>query len=496
MSQQKHSFSRREFVRAGATALLAPVRFTFAAESGDLRLLQPHRNNYAHGGQLYQETYRPQFHFTAPKGWLNDPNGLVYYKGEYHLFFQHDPNNIKAKDKIWGHAVSTDLVHWRQLPRAILSDEMGRIHSGSAVVDWNNTSGFKTGREDVLVAFYTSAGLFVNPPKPFVQSIAYSNDRGRTWIKYKHNPVLGHIVNRNRDPKVIWHKPSRKWVMALFLDKNVYALFESRTLKEWTRLCELTLPGVNECPDIFELPVEGSPSQTKWVFWGGNGKYALGDFDGQTFKAATEPLQSEWGKSGYAGQTWSDIPESDGRRLQILWLNRGKYPGMPFNQQMSFPCKLTLRRFPEGLRICREPVCEIENIHAKRHTWTDLRLNSKRNPLSEISGRLFDIRAEIELRKASEVGFTLRGIPLQFNAREETLSCLGKSAPLSLVDGKIQFQILIDRSSIEIFANQGRIVMSFALPVDPENTNLNIFARGDDAVAKSLVINELRSIWL
>ena len=187
--------------------------------------------------KLYQEVYRPQFHFTAKKNWLNDPNGLVYYQGEYHLFFQHNPSDINGAtgDFAWGHAVSSDMVHWKQLPNAIEPDERGAIWSGSAVVDWNNTAGFQTGKEAAMVSFYTSAA-----GKLLTQNIAYSNDRGRTWRKYEKNPVLGHIIGGNRDPKVIWYAPRsgsmprghfpKKWVMALWLDANDYALFESPNL--------------------------------------------------------------------------------------------------------------------------------------------------------------------------------------------------------------------------------------------------------------------------
>ena len=158
----------------------------------------------------YKETYRPQYHFTPKTNWTNDPNGLIYYKGEYHLFFQHNPTGINWGNMTWGHAVSPDLVHWKQLPHAIHPDELGTIFSGSGVVDWNNTGGFQTGDEAVLVAFYTSAGNHAPEKVPFTQSIAYSNDRGRSWTKYEGNPVIEHIVASNRDPKVIWHEPTKK----------------------------------------------------------------------------------------------------------------------------------------------------------------------------------------------------------------------------------------------------------------------------------------------
>ncbi len=439
--------------------------------------------------KLYAETYRPQFHFTAKKNWHNDPNGLMYYEGEYHLFFQHNPEDINWGNMTWGHAVSPDLAHWTQLDHAIHPDELGTIFSGSGVVDWRNTAGFQTGDEKVLVCVYTSAG------NPFTQSIAYSNDRGRSWTKYEGNPVLGHIVGSNRDPKVIWHEPTEKWVMALYLDGNDYALFSSPDLKEWTRLCDVELPGSSECPDIFELPVDGDAGNTRWVFWGGNGNYLLGTFDGKTYTAESGPHQSNWGANCYAAQTWSDIPESDGRRLQIAWMRGGRYPDMPFNQQMSFPCELTLRTTPEGIRLFRAPVREISNIHATKHSWADVALKPGENPLADISGELLDVRAEIELGDATEVGLTLRGEGVQYNVAGKSLSCLGQSAPLSPLDGRIRLQVLLDRTSLEVFGNDGRVSMPSCFLPDPNDTSLSVYAVGGEAHIVSLDVYELRSAW-
>lgn len=445
--------------------------------------------------KLYQETHRPQFHFTAQKNWLNDPNGLVYYKGEYHLFFQHNPSGINWGNMTWGHAVSPDMVHWTQLPNAIEPDELGTIYSGSGVVDWNNTAGFQTGGEKTLVCIYTSSGEHAPKKRPFTQSIAYSNDRGRTWTKYEKNPVLGHIVGANRDPKVIWHEPTEKWVMALFLDGNDYALFVSPNLKEWTRLCDIHLPNTGECPDIFELPIDGDVENTKWVFWGGNGNHLIGTFDGRNFNPESEVLRTEWGANCYAAQTWSDIPKEDGRRLQIAWMSGGKYPGMPFNQQMSFPCELTLQTTPEGIRLFRRPVKEIEKIHQKKHSWDNQELKPGENLLSGISGDLFDIRAEIELGNAKEVGFTARGEKIQYDVASKQLSSLGKSALLEPLQNKIKLQILVDRASLEIFGNDGRISMSSCFLPDLANTSLDIYASGGEATVVSLSVYELRSAW-
>ena len=443
----------------------------------------------------YKEAYRPQFHFTPKTNWTNDPNGLIHYKGEFHLFFQHNPFGIDWGNMTWGHAVSTDLVHWKQLPHAIHPDELGTIFSGSGVVDWKNTGGFQTGDEAVLVNFYTSAGSHAPKEVPFTQSIAYSNDRGRSWTKYEGNPVIEHIVRDNRDPKVIWHEPTQKWVMALYLDQNDYTLFGSTDLKEWTRLSDLQIPDT-ECPDIFELPVDDDPDNTKWVFWGAAGKYYVGSFDGTTFTPEGDAQRADYGANFYAAQTWSDVPESDGRRIQIAWMSGSKPPDMPFNQQMSFPCKLTLRTTPEGIRLHREPVEEIENIHTYTHAWSDLSLKPGEDPLAGLTGELFDIRAELALNDATAVGFKIRGQDVRYDVAAQELTFLERSGPLAPQNGKIRLQILVDRISIEAFGNDGNLSMtSYFLP-DLDNADIGIYAEGSPATLVSLKVHELRSSWV
>ena len=442
----------------------------------------------------YKEAYRPQFHFTPKTNWTNDPNGLIHYKSEFHLFFQHNPFGINWGNMTWGHAVSPDLVHWKQLPHALHPDELGTIFSGSGVVDWNNTSGFQTGAEAVLVNFYTSAGSHAAKEVPFTQSIAYSNDRGRSWTKYEGNPVIEHIVGSNRDPKVIWHEPTQKWVMALYLDQNDYALLGSTNLKEWTRLSTLQILDT-ECPDIFELPVDGDAENAKWVFWGAAGKYYIGSFDGTTFTPEGGELRADYGANFYAAQTWSDVPESDGRRIQIGWMNGSTPPKMPFNQQMSFPCELTLRTTSEGIRLHREPVEEIENIHAYTHAWSDLQLKPGEDLLAGLTGDLFDIRAEVALNDASEFGFKIRGQDIRYNVAEQQLTFLERSGPLAPQNGSIQLQILVDRISIEAFGNAGELSMtSYFLP-DLDNADVGIYAEGGTVTLRSLKVHELKSSW-
>jgi len=446
---------------------------------------------------LYHETYRPQFHFTARNNWHNDPNGLVFYRGEYHLFFQHNPSGINWGNMTWGHAVSRDLVHWEQLPNALEPDRLGTIFSGSAVVDWHNTAGFQRGREKTLVAIYTAAGDTSPESKgqPFTQCVAYSNDRGRTWTKCERNPVLPHIIGGNRDPKVVWHAPTRKWIMALYKDGNVYAFFASPDLKSWTHLHDLTVPGCGECPDFFEMPVEGDPRNQKWVFTAANGHYLVGAFDGQRFTPETGPHPADWGSNYYAVQTYSDIPARDGRRIQIAWMSGGRYPGMPFNQQMSFPCELKLRSFAEGLRLCRLPVREIARLHAQKKTWRAQTARPGENLLAGVAGELFDLRAEIEPGEASGFGLRVRGEAVHYAAKDKQLTCLGKSAPLEPVANRLKLQILVDRTSLEVFAHDGRVAMTSCFLPKPGNRSLEFYVEGGPVKVISLHVIEVRSAW-
>jgi len=452
-------------------------------------------NEINHTDTLYREKYRPHFHFTSKRGWNNDPNGLVYYDGEYHLFYQHNPYGWNWGNMHWGHAVSTDLVHWEDFGDAIFPDELGTIFSGSAVVDWKNTSEFQTGDEKAIVCFYTSAGSHdAMKEVPFTQSIAYSNDRGRTVVKYDGNPVIGHIDASNRDPKVIWHEHSKQWVMALYLTKNDYALFTSPDLKGWTRIGDISIPGCSECPDIFELPVDGNPSKTKWVFWGANGSYVIGTFDGTDFKQEGDAIRLYAGGTAYAAQSFSDIPKEDGRRIQISWL-RCIMTDMPFNQQMGFPVELTLHTTDDGIRMFAEPVREIEHLHKKAHSWKSLQVKPGENPLSSVTGDLFDIRADISVGKADEIGFIIRGIPVVYNTVDQTLTCQNNSASLKPVNGRISLQILVDRASIEIFGNRGHVYMPIGIIPPDDNMSLAVFTKGALAVFNGLEVYELNSVW-
>lgn len=442
----------------------------------------------------YSELHRPQIHFSPHENWTNDPNGLVYYEGEYHLFFQHNPVSVKWGNMTWGHAVSRDLLHWTQLDHALEPDELGTIFSGSAVVDWNNTGGFQSGDEAPLIAFYTSAGSHADPPKPFTQSIAFSNDRGRTWTKYAENPVIDHIRSSNRDPKVIWHEPTERWIMALYLEDNDYTIYASENLIDWTHLQDLTLPGVTECPDFFELPVDGKPENTRWVYWGADGGYLLGSFDGSRFEPESSVLKAEFGKNGYAAQTWSDIPADDGRRIQISWMRGGKYPAMPFNQQMSIPVELRLRSTRDGIRLQRNPIREVETLYETTESFRNVDIQSDRPLVPDTRHDCFDIRVSFEPHNEDRFGLIIQGHTIEYCPVEQEINCLGRVAPVPPVDHRIELRLIVDRTSIELFAEDGAVVFSCCYLPEACDHPIELFTKGQTLVA-DLVISELRSIW-
>lgn len=443
---------------------------------------------------LYKETLRPQFHFSPRRGWNNDPNGMVYYDGEYHLFYQHNPYGWRWGNMTWGHAVSTDLVHWTELGDAIHPDRLGTIFSGSAVVDLHNTTGFQTGDEKVLVCIYTSAGGTnrMSEGQPFTQSLAYSTDRGRTLTKYEDNPVQGHINGGNRDPKVIWHEPTSQWVIVLYLDDQRMGFFTSKDLKSWQFQSELRC--FHECPELFQLPVDGDQNNKKWVLYGGSGDYFIGEFNGRQYTPETSAIRYNYGDCFYASQTFNNVAQEDGRRIQIAW-GQVSHPGMPFNQMMTFPVELTLRNTDDGVRMFAYPVKEIESIRENKHSWNDVILKPRTNLLSGIEGELFDIHAEFALGDAKEFGFLIRGIPVVYNVERRELRCKKQKAPLKPVDGTIRLRILVDRTSIEIFGNDGSIYMPVAAIPPREKKSIAVFTRGGNTKVNELGVYALKSIW-
>ena len=462
-----------------------------------------YQSNLPNGKEvLYKESLRPKIHYTSQRGWLNDPNGLVWYKGEWHLFYQHNPYGVFWNNMTWGHAVSNDLVHWKELGDVMHPDKLGPIFSGSVVVDKNNTMGVKKGNEETLAAIYTSAGGvgFLTRDLQHSQSIAYSTDKGRTWVKYANNPVIPTIKKYNRDPKVIWHEPSGKWVMALFFDANEYALFTSTDLKNWVETDRFVLEGADECPDFFEIHVEGNPDKRKWVFTGANSTYLIGDFDGKKFTPQTKPKKIDEGKNYYAVQTYSNAP--DDRRIQIAWMNGSVFPGMPFNQQLSFPRELKLYETENGYLLKSMPVREIENLYTGKHEWKDMIIGNE-NITSTFRNPVFHLKSSFKADDSTSdaFGFNIDNFIISYHPGSERLIVsLQNGAPISEfkiepVNGNIELDIISDIGSIEFFANEGEVAGAYYYLPENRDGNVKVFSNNGNASLNSLTIHDLGDSW-
>lgn len=443
---------------------------------------------------LYGEKLRPQFHFSPARGWNNDPNGLVFYEGRYHMFYQHNPYGWNWGNMHWGHAVSEDLVHWRELPIALYPDRFGSMFSGSAVVDEGNTAGFKSNDHAPLVCVFTAAGgtTALSKKEPFTQGIAYSTDGGASFMKYANNPVLRHIVGGNRDPKVIWHAPDQKWVMALYLDKNDYALFSSSDLKKWDKLSDVNLPGVSECPEFFEI--QSARGKLRWVFYGGNGNYLVGSFDGKQFTPEAGPFPLHRGNCFYASQTFNGLKPANGRRILVPWGTLAS-PGMPFNQMLGIPVELTLRETEDGPRLFSNPVSELASLRLSTEKLGTKDLTPGENPLAAVGGELLDLTATIAPGASERIDFVIRGITVSYTPKTKELSCLDKKAPLKLVDGAFQLRILVDRTTLDIFGNGGECYMPMGVAFKEGAQNLSLLAQGSGASVRALEVSKLKSAW-
>lgn len=451
----------------------------------------------------YNETYRPLYHFTPQYGWMNDPNGMVYHNGEFHLFYQWNPFGSNWSNMTWGHAITKDLKKWEYSTGTIVPDSLGSIFSGSSVIDKNNTAGFG---KDAMIAIYTSDG------NAQTQCIAYSLDNGRSFTKYAHNPVLSDPnIADFRDPKVFWHEATQKWVMSLATQQTI-TFYGSKNLKEWEKLSEFgegigDHGGVWECPDLFTLTYNG---QTKWVLFvsinpgGPNGgsatQYFIGNFDGKTFKPDNMdyPIWLDYGRDNYAGVTWSNVPASDGRRLFIGWMSNWDYaqkvPSVNFRGAMTTPRELKLANNGKHLVVANYPVNEITDLRRETEKVNNLDVQKSHT----IDKLLNDNQGAYELEFTINVpvntntfAFSLankKGENLRFNfdlAKERISVDRSKSGAIdfttNFTTGEInaplvkknsyKIRLLIDKASSELFVNDGELVQTnIMFPSEPYNT--------------------------
>lgn len=482
----------------------------------------------------YDELYRPQFHFTPEKNWMNDPNGLVYYKGEYHLFYQYNPFGNSWGHMSWGHAVSPDLVHWKHLPVALAEENGVMIFSGSAVVDWNNSSGLCQSSDpkdkSCLIAIYTG-----HTATNQSQHIAVSNDRGRTWTKFAGNPVLDIGEKDFRDPKVFWHKATKQWVMVVVLSKEQKARFYgSQNLQKWELLSEFGAAGVAdkdvqwECPDLFELPITGQGGKKRWVLivninpggvaGGSGGQYFVGNFDGKTFtndNPADTKLFVDHGKDFYAAVSFSDLPKRDGRRILIGWMSNwqyaGKEPTAPFRTAQSIPRELKLKQTSAGLRLVQRPIAELRMLRGAVTNNRNLDLSQAHIVASgeamEISGEFSvgkDSAALIRLQAGSSE--TLIGYDAATNKLFIDRTKSGNvdfdpnfagrhEVSLQPQQGKVKLHIFVDRSSVEVFGNNGEAVITDRIFPPSGEQYVELRGLGPKTKCLSLDIWQLNSVW-
>ncbi|MFP5112439.1 glycoside hydrolase family 32 protein [Bacillaceae bacterium C204] len=488
--------------------------------------------------QRYKEKHRPQFHFSPEEKWMNDPNGMVFFNDEYHLFYQYHPFGTTWGPMHWGHAVSKDLIHWEHLPIALYPDEHGTIFSGSAVVDWNNTTGFFEDGPG-LVAIFTSADNYPESDRPRQrQSLAYSKDNGRTWVTYEGNPVLSDVnITDYRDPKVFWHNETNKWVMVLATGQWV-TIYTSQNLKNWEFASEFgkqagSHDGVWECPDLFRLPVNGDETNQKWVMFvsigdnpqfkeGSRTQYFIGEFDGTTFvndNPDETVLWLDYGRDNYAGVSWSDIPAEDGRRIYIGWMSNWRYanqvPTEEWRSAMTLPRELSLTSSESGVRILQKVVSEIDSIRNGSEVYQELTIESNQPALFNLFSPLNEMNIEFEEQTSNSFGFVFQNsddekVVIRYDVEKELLS-IGRTnvgdnsfsesfptvqeASVKMENNRIKLQIFLDASSIEVLANDGKVVFTSLIFPNQPYEQMVLFSEEGYTKVSSLTVTELDSIW-
>lgn len=489
--------------------------------------------------------YRPQFHYTPPENWMNDPNGLVYHDGTYHLFHQYNPAGNQWGHMSWYHATSSDLVHWSHEGVALPEEDGAMIFSGSAVVDVQNTLGVGTDTAPPLVAIYTSHRADSDNGPSQAQCLAYSVDSGATWAKYEGNPVLEHEDPDFRDPNVFWHEPTQAWVMAVALaEQRKIQFYASADLVDWTLLSEFgpagSTAGIWECPALFRAPVQGR-DETAWVLSvdvgsgaiaGGSGsQYFVGTFDGVEFtphanSLAHAPHWADFGPDFYAAIPWNNVPPSDGRTLWLGWMNNWDYadqlPTSPWRGAQTIPRTVALRPVDGRLHLVQQPVQELNTLREHHVHLEGIRLPdatktdaTKTLTNNGISGDTLELMADFFPGSASTVGLTIR-----VGKRERTIvgydaashsvftdrtrsgsSSIGggfparHTAPLTAHKDHVSLHVLVDRSSVEVFANGGERVLTHRIFPAPGSTGVSVFATGGTAEVASLDAWTLRSVW-
>jgi fructan beta-fructosidase len=496
-------------------------------------------NSFPQDSRPYDQPYRPQYHFSPQKNWTNDPNGPVYFEGEYHLFFQYNPFGDVWGHMSWGHAVSPDMVHWKELPVALTEENGVMIFTGSTVVDRQNSSGFCEGGKPCLVAIYTGHTPAPAPTAKALQTqnLAFSNDKGRTWTKYSGNPVLNLNMPDFRDPDVFWSEAGKRWIMAVSLpDDHKIQFYGSANLKAWEHLSDFgpagAVSGQWECPNLVELPVDGDARKKRWVLkvglnpggvQGGSGEqYFVGQFDGTKFvneNSGSLALWSDWGKDCYCALTFNELPRTE-KPVMVGWMSNWQYaaklPTSPWRGQMTIPRETTLRTFPEGIRLVQTPAKAVVALGEKHQTWSKGSAEEVNKAIAKdpIRSHSFRLTANFETASSKEVGikllvkggtYTVIGFDSGRNELYVDRSHSGRTnfskdfparvaAPLHAGLPKLGLEVLVDRSSIEVFADAGHVVLTNLVFPDDDAYGLEAFSSHGSGTVE-LESWTLRSVW-
>jgi len=493
----------------------------------------------------YSELHRPRIHFTPPAKWMNDPNGMVYHDGEYHLFYQHYPDSTIWGPMHWGHAVSEDLINWEHLPIALYPDERGMIFSGSAVVDEKNSSGLGIANMPPLVAIFTyhdAEGEKAGRVDYQTQGIAYSLNDGRNWEKYQGNPVLGNPgIKDFRDPKVMWYEQGKKWIMSLAV-KDRISFYSSKNLKDWEHDSDFgenlgAQGGVWECPDLFPLQVEGS-DEVKWILLvsinpGGPNKgsatqYFIGDYDGHTFTPDGDwPLTEEgvwidYGRDNYAGVTWNKGQRNDNRKIFMGWMSNWDYanvvPTENWRSAMTLPRTLSLEETDKGLRLASTPVRELEKLYLNTKTLPSQQLTDSLsvNESFNTQAIVFDLSLDLKgshgnsdfylelsnnLNQKVLVGYNSQRGQYYIDRSKAGDHKFSEDfgdiqwGPRMVSDPNFSLRFVVDVASVELFADGGKTAMTSIFFPDEHFSNIKLFSTNGKLQINEAKFSELKAMW-
>ena len=404
---------------------------------------------------------RPYIHFTAQRGWTNDPNGLCFDGKTYHMFFQHNPVGTLWGNMHWGHAVSTDLIHWSEMDTALFPDKFGTMYSGSAIVDHDNVSGFGVDGKPAICLFYTSCGDYSNGGNSLLskgmeslQHLAYSTDGGKTFVKYENNPIIGEITKENRDPKVIYAEELGQYLMALYLEGYEYMLLTSSDLIHWEERQRLTIPGETECPDIYPLNVDGDPNERIWVISGASDRYIVGKLwaEGELFRPVQGVKEYQMGKGTYAAQSFSGIK---GRRIRTSW-GLTPAPNCIFNNQMAAFAEVSLSKIGSEYFLRSNP---IEEYRAESSVVIDEKVTDRKE--WTLDEGAFDITVTPSA-DCGELTLNVFGREFEVDCSRKIFKDGSHSFPASY-SGEMKIRIIADTLGLELFIDNGLIY--YAIPL-------------------------------